>query len=52
MTKMMAYGLSSRLALCFKARYLITAVGLLGEANWPRIPKLESYKGELYQTAR
>lgn len=36
----------------FRARYLVTAVGLLSEPNWPSIPGLESFKGSLYHTAR
>jgi cation diffusion facilitator CzcD-associated flavoprotein CzcO len=34
------------------ARYLITAVGCLSAANVPEIPGLESFRGELYHTAR
>lgn len=33
-------------------RYLITALGLLSKQNWPKIPGIENYKGELYHTAR
>ncbi|KIW97963.1 uncharacterized protein Z519_01547 [Cladophialophora bantiana CBS 173.52] len=36
----------------FRARYLITAIGLLSAENWPSIPGRETYKGELYHTAR
>jgi cyclohexanone monooxygenase len=36
----------------FTARYVVTAVGLLSEPNWPNIPGLDSFKGSLYHTAR
>ncbi|KAJ0426680.1 hypothetical protein BJY00DRAFT_320344 [Aspergillus carlsbadensis] len=36
----------------FVARYLITAVGLLAEPNWPNIPGREAFQGELYHTSR
>lgn len=36
----------------FTARYVVTAVGLLSEPNWPNIPGLENFKGGLYHTAR
>ncbi|KIW33618.1 uncharacterized protein PV07_00454 [Cladophialophora immunda] len=36
----------------FTARYVVTAVGLLSEPNWPSIAGLERFKGELYHTAR
>lgn len=32
--------------------YLITALGILSATNWPDIPGLDKYKGELYHTAR
>lgn len=32
------------------ARYLITAVGLLSKQNYPDIPGLNSFKGEMYHT--
>ncbi len=34
----------------FTAKYLITAVGCLSTANVPKIPGLESFKGEWYHT--
>lgn len=33
-------------------RFLITALGLLSKQNWPDIPGMATYKGELYHTAR
>jgi len=36
----------------FNARYVVTAVGLLSEPNWPSIPGRDSFKGELYHTAQ
>lgn len=33
-----------------KTRYLITAVGLLSKINYPDIPGLSSFKGEMYHT--
>ena len=36
----------------FTCRYLITALGLLSEPNWPSIAGLGDFKGELYHTAR
>ncbi|KIY03900.1 uncharacterized protein Z520_00592 [Fonsecaea multimorphosa CBS 102226] len=36
----------------FIAQYVVTAVGLLSEPNWPSIAGLASFKGELYHTAR
>jgi cation diffusion facilitator CzcD-associated flavoprotein CzcO len=35
-----------------RTRYLVTAVGCLSAANLPRIPGLESFRGEVYHTAR
>lgn len=36
----------------YKARYLITALGLLSKQNFPDIEGLNSYEGEMYHTAR
>ncbi|KAJ9606376.1 hypothetical protein H2200_009337 [Cladophialophora chaetospira] len=36
----------------FSARYVVTAVGLLSEPNWPSIPGRDSFQGELYHTSR
>ena len=36
----------------FTARYLITAIGILSEPNWPNIPGNHNFKGELYHTSR
>lgn len=36
----------------FTCRYVVTGVGLLSEPNWPAIPGRDSFKGELYHTAR
>ncbi|KAE9975207.1 hypothetical protein EG327_008520 [Venturia inaequalis] len=38
--------------ITYKARYLITALGLLSKQNFPDIEGLESYEGEMYHTAR
>jgi cyclohexanone monooxygenase len=35
----------------FHARYLITALGLLSKPNYPAIPGLDTFKGELCHTA-
>jgi cation diffusion facilitator CzcD-associated flavoprotein CzcO len=35
----------------YLARYLVTALGLLSKANYPDIPGLESFKGEMCHTA-
>ena len=35
-----------------RSRFLITAVGCLSSANVPRIPGLESFKGQWYHTGR
>ena len=35
-----------------KVKYLITGLGLLSKVNFPKIPKLEEFQGELYHTAR
>ncbi|TAL53424.1 NAD(P)/FAD-dependent oxidoreductase [Pandoraea sp.] len=37
---------------CFKAQFLITAVGCLSTANIPSIPGLASFAGEHYHTGR
>ncbi|GLA67596.1 hypothetical protein AtubIFM54640_011264 [Aspergillus tubingensis] len=34
------------------ARYLVTAVGLLSRINYPDIPGLDSFRGEMYHSAR
>lgn len=34
----------------FTARYLVTALGLLSKTNYPNIPGLESFQGEMYHT--
>jgi cation diffusion facilitator CzcD-associated flavoprotein CzcO len=34
------------------ARYLVTAVGLLSKINYPDMPGLDSFKGEMYHSAR
>lgn len=36
----------------FTSRYVVTALGLLTEPNWPAITGLEKFQGELYHTAR
>lgn len=36
----------------FVVRYLVTALGLLSKANYPDIPGLESFKGEMCHTAK
>ncbi|KAL1301408.1 hypothetical protein AAFC00_005667 [Neodothiora populina] len=36
----------------FKARYLVTALGLLSRCNLPDIPGINDFAGELYHTAR
>ncbi len=36
----------------FRARFLITAIGPLSAPTMPRIPGVESFKGEAYHTAR
>ncbi|KEF59218.1 uncharacterized protein A1O9_04062 [Exophiala aquamarina CBS 119918] len=36
----------------FNARYVVSALGLLTEPNWPSIPGRSNFKGELYHTAR
>ena len=35
-----------------KVKYLITGLGLLSETNFPKIPNMQSFQGELYHTAR
>lgn len=34
----------------FTCHYLVTALGLLSKQNWPNIPGLKSFKGEIYHT--
>lgn len=34
----------------YTARYLITALGLLSKTNYPRIPGIETFQGEMYHT--
>jgi cyclohexanone monooxygenase len=36
----------------FVVRYLVTALGLLSKANYPDIPGIESFQGELCHTAK
>ena len=36
--------------VAFKARYLVTALGLLSKQNFPDIPGLDSFEGEKYHT--
>lgn len=36
----------------FRSRYLITALGLLSEPNWPNIPNRHVFKGQLVHTSR
>ena len=36
----------------FTARYLITALGLLSKQNYPDIPDLNKFKGEMHHTAK
>lgn len=36
----------------FEARYLITALGILSDPNWPEILGHEQFTGELYHTSR
>lgn len=36
--------------MIFKARYLVTALGLLSRQNFPDIPGLDSFQGEKYHT--
>ncbi|KAJ9643187.1 uncharacterized protein PV06_05544 [Exophiala oligosperma] len=36
----------------FTARYVVSALGLLSQPNWPSIPGRDSFRGELYHTAR
>lgn len=35
-----------------KCRYLITGLGLLSKTNFPNIPNIDKFQGELYHTAR
>ena len=34
----------------FRARYMVTALGLLSKTNFPPIPNLKTFKGEMYHT--
>ncbi len=34
----------------FKVRYLVTALGLLSKTNYPNIPGIETFRGEMYHT--
>jgi cyclohexanone monooxygenase len=34
----------------FTARYLVTALGLLSKTNFPNIPGVEKFLGEMYHT--
>ena len=34
----------------FRARYLVTALGLLSKTNFPNYPGIKSFKGEMYHT--
>src|ERR1700742_3974697 len=36
----------------YVVKYLITALGLLSKANYPDIPGIESFKGEMCHSAR
>ncbi|OJJ01939.1 hypothetical protein ASPVEDRAFT_52754 [Aspergillus versicolor CBS 583.65] len=36
----------------FTARYLVTALGILSDPNWPDVPGRDNFQGELYHTAR
>jgi cation diffusion facilitator CzcD-associated flavoprotein CzcO len=36
----------------YRARYLVTSIGLLSEVNWPAIPGRETFRGQMYHTAR
>lgn len=36
----------------FTARYLITALGLLSKQNYPDVPGLDKFKGEMHHTAK
>ena len=36
----------------FRARYLVTALGLLSKTNFPDIPGLRSFKGEMYHSGK
>ena len=42
--------ISTKSGELFEARFLVTAVGCLSTANVPKIPGLESFKGEWYHT--
>ena len=34
----------------FRARYLVTALGLLSKTNFPAYPNIKSFEGEMYHT--
>ncbi|KAI9016651.1 cyclohexanone monooxygenase [Hyaloraphidium curvatum] len=34
----------------YTAKYLVTAIGVLSQINWPAIPGREKFKGDLYHT--
>jgi cation diffusion facilitator CzcD-associated flavoprotein CzcO len=34
----------------FTVRYLISALGLLSKTNYPNIPGIETFQGEMYHT--
>jgi cyclohexanone monooxygenase len=36
----------------YNATYVVTALGLLSKPNWPAIPGLDSFKGDIHHTAR
>ena len=36
----------------FRARYLVTALGLLSKTNFPNIPGLRSFEGEMYHSGK
>jgi cyclohexanone monooxygenase len=42
--------LSARTETKLTSRYLVTALGLLSKQNYPDIPGLNSFKGEMYHT--
>lgn len=39
-------------ATTFRARYLVTALGLLSKQNFPDIPGLDGFEGEKYHTGQ
>jgi cyclohexanone monooxygenase len=36
----------------FRARYLVTALGLLSKTNFPAYPGIDTFKGEMYHTGK